>query len=133
MGMYKVNRRIVLNGKAYNPGSQIDLTDAQAKEMKNGQITAIPSTVAEPVESVPAAPVKPPMPIKPVMLSKPSSTQTPAEPIKPAGPEEPTESKLSEAIATAKTSLDTAETAIAEVQTAASQETGTDENTAPVE
>lgn len=41
MPRYKVNRRIIHNFKAYNPGSEIDLTDAQAAQMKNGQITPI--------------------------------------------------------------------------------------------
>ena len=113
MALYKVNRRIVLNGSAYNPGSEIELIDSQAAQMKNGQVTAVP------VAASPVVPAKPVMPTKPV-------EPAPVEPS--AGP-----TKLETAVEAAKQSLDAAETAIAEVETqAASQETGTDETTAPV-
>ena len=50
MASYKVNRRILIDFRAYNPGSEIELTDARAKEFKNGQVTRLPAK-AEAVEA----------------------------------------------------------------------------------
>jgi hypothetical protein len=57
MTLFKVNRRILQNGKTFLPGSQIDLTDKQAAQMKNGQISPMPAEVKKA-----AAPSKPTTP-----------------------------------------------------------------------
>lgn len=72
MGLYKVNRRIVHNHKPYNPGSQIELSDREAKQMKNGQITAVPQ---KPV-AAPAEPVAPPQATPETTQKKPAVTGT---------------------------------------------------------
>lgn len=46
MARYRVERRILLDFRAYNPGSEVDLTEAQAKQFRNGQIT--PQSEPEP-------------------------------------------------------------------------------------
>jgi len=51
--LYLVKRRIIHNGKAYNPGATVELDDKQAAQMVNGQIVP-----AEP--EGPKAPGKPP-------------------------------------------------------------------------
>ena len=51
--LYKVNRRIVINFKAYNPGSEVDLNDWQASHIRSGFIT--PKAEPKPVEPEPKA------------------------------------------------------------------------------
>ena len=54
--LYKVNRRIVINFKAYNPGSEVDLNDWQASHIRSGFITPIePAAEPKPVEPEPKA------------------------------------------------------------------------------
>jgi hypothetical protein len=64
MALYKVNRRILHNGKPYNPGSVIELTDVQAKRMTNGQVSPAPERVKPSV-----APSKPVIPGSPAPLA----------------------------------------------------------------
>ena len=61
MARYRVERRILLNFRAYNPGSEIELTEAQAKQFRNGQIT--PQSEPEP---------------EPQLQSKPGTGEAPA-------------------------------------------------------
>lgn len=54
--LYKVNRRIVINFKAYNPGSEVDLNDWQASHIRSGFITPIEiKAEPKPVEPEPKA------------------------------------------------------------------------------
>ena len=54
--LYKVNRRIVINFKAYNPGSEVDLNDWQASHIRSGFITPLePTAEPKPVEPEPKA------------------------------------------------------------------------------
>ena len=54
--LYKVNRRIVINFKAYNPGSEVDLNDWQVAHIRAGFITPIePKAEPKPAEPEPKA------------------------------------------------------------------------------
>ena len=61
--LYKVNRRILINLKAYNPGSEVELTDKQAAQMRNGQVTLIKAA-----------------PVPEVKVSEPKAEEVKAEP-----------------------------------------------------
>jgi hypothetical protein len=127
MALYKVNRRIVMGGKAYNPGvegeNEIELTDKQAAQMKNGQVTLMLESTTPPTQAPVAA--KPTLPV----------------PSKSANPQSPTKSTrkqpdLPGKFATIKASLDAAEETLSEVSTEVgtpTTEPGATENTAPAE
>ena len=77
--LYKVNRRIVINFKAYNPGSEVDLNDWQASHIRSGFITPLePKAEPKPVEPEPKAdePAAEPKPVEP----EPKADEPKAEP-----------------------------------------------------
>jgi hypothetical protein len=60
MASYKVNRRILHDGLEYKPGSEIELTEKQAAQMKDGQVTLIPAAPKPaPKPAVPTPPAAP--------------------------------------------------------------------------
>jgi hypothetical protein len=154
MTAYKVNRRIVMNGQEYNPGSKIDLTDAQADQMKNGQISVIPveeaavETSSRPRLSGLTLPSRAPFKGAAVAGSELTPVST-IEPIKPITEQAPTESatgseaeaadksaKVAAEIEEARVALDAAEAAVAEAEVDSGNESatpGTGTNAAPAE
>ena len=73
MALYKVNRRIVHDHEAFNPGSTIELTDRQAAQMKNGQVSLIPEVASKPPIS---APKPTPLPVRPTATILPQVSKT---------------------------------------------------------
>jgi len=72
MPSYKVNRRILHDGLEYKPGTEIELTEKQAAQMKDGQITLIP---VAPKSAAPVPAPKPAVPTPPA-APKPAATGT---------------------------------------------------------